>query len=154
MLGTQRNAGSGRRKVQALTWGHKCSQPTGPALLSPSASSPAPLLSKRTEADSSVIGGDGDVAGHVCDVWVDRAEALPRYLEVSLPDGRRVLTPIPFARIRRTEVVVNSILSTQFGGVPPLRHADQITLLEEEKVAAYYGAGTLFATPHRQEPIF
>jgi photosynthetic reaction center H subunit len=101
-----------------------------------------------------VIGGDGDVAGHVCDVWVDRAEALPRYLEVSLPDGRRVLTPIPFARIRRTEVVVNSILSTQFGGVPPLRHADQITLLEEEKVAAYYGAGTLFATPHRQEPIF
>ena len=101
-----------------------------------------------------VIGGDGDVAGHVCDVWVDRAEALPRYLEVSLPDGRRVLTPIPFARIRRTEVVVNAILSTQFGQVPALRHPEQITLLEEEKVSAYYGAGTLYATPHRQEPIF
>ena len=32
--------------------------------------------------------------------------------------------------------------------------AQEITLLEEEKVSAYYGAGTLYATPHRQEPIF
>ena len=101
-----------------------------------------------------VIGGDGDVAGHVSDLWVDRSEALFRYLEVTLTDGQRVLTPMPFARIRATEVVVNSILSSQFGQVPPLRHADQITLLEEEKVAAYYGAGTLYATPKRQEPLF
>jgi len=35
-----------------------------------------------------------------------------------------------------------------------LRNPDQITLLEEEKVSAYYGAGTLYATSHRQEPIF
>ena len=101
-----------------------------------------------------VIGGDGDVAGHVSDLWVDRSEALFRYLEVTLTNGQRVLTPMPFARIRATEVVVNSILSSQFGQVPPLRHADQITLLEEEKVAAYYGAGTLYATPKRQEPLF
>jgi photosynthetic reaction center H subunit len=101
-----------------------------------------------------VIGADGEVAGHVCDLWVDRSEALFRYLEVNLNDGQRVLTPMPFARIRRTEVVVGAILSTQFANVPKLRHPDQITLLEEEKVSAYYGAGTLYATPHRQEPIF
>jgi photosynthetic reaction center H subunit len=27
-------------------------------------------------------------------------------------------------------------------------------MLEEEKIAAYYGAGTLYATPERQEPLF
>ena len=35
---------------------------------------------------------------------------------------------------------------------PDPDHA-QITLLEEEKITAYYGAGTLYATPERQEPI-
>jgi len=29
----------------------------------------------------------------------------------------------------------------------------QVTLLEEEKIMAYYGAGTLYATPSRQEPL-
>ena len=31
--------------------------------------------------------------------------------------------------------------------------AEQVTLLEEEKIMAYYGAGTLYATPQRQEPL-
>jgi len=26
-------------------------------------------------------------------------------------------------------------------------------MLEEEKITAYYGAGTLYATPERQEPL-
>ncbi|MEY3461886.1 MAG: hypothetical protein RLZZ03_1539, partial [Pseudomonadota bacterium] len=30
----------------------------------------------------------------------------------------------------------------------------QVTLLEEEKIMAYYGAGTLYATPDIQEPLF
>jgi photosynthetic reaction center H subunit len=37
--------------------------------------------------------------------------------------------------------------------VPTTKHPEQITLLEEEKVMAYYGGGTLYATPDRQEPI-
>jgi photosynthetic reaction center H subunit len=101
-----------------------------------------------------VIAGDGEVAGHVKDMWIDRAEMMFRYLEIELPSGQRVLAPTPFARIRRTEVELTAILSTQFANVPALRNPDQITLLEEEKVSAYYGAGTLYATPHRQEPIF
>ena len=58
-----------------------------------------------------------------------------------------------FARISRSEVKVASILAAQFAQVPALRHAEQITLLEEEKVMAYYGGGTLYATPERQEPL-
>ena len=29
----------------------------------------------------------------------------------------------------------------------------RVTMLEEEKIAAYYGAGTLYATPERAEPL-
>ena len=98
--------------------------------------------------------GDGEVAGHVKDMWIDRAEMMFRYLEIELPSGQRVLAPTPFARIRRTEVELTAILSTQFANVPALRNPDQITLLEEEKITAYYGAGTLYAMPERQEPLF
>jgi photosynthetic reaction center H subunit len=48
---------------------------------------------------------------------------------------------------------VESILGNQFALVPGLRTHDQITLLEEEKIMAYYGGGTLYATPERQEPL-
>ena len=103
-----------------------------------------------------VIGADGAVAGTVHELWVDRAEGLFRYLEVALPASgaaRRVLLPMGFARITDRQVGVRSILSAQFAQVPALRNPDVVTLLEEEKVMAYYGGGTLYATPARQEPL-
>jgi photosynthetic reaction center H subunit len=100
-----------------------------------------------------VIGADGKRAGTVKDLWVDRMEIYFRYIEVELPSGRVSLLPINFARIHKTHIEVNSILSTQFEGVPSLKSADSITRLEEEKICAYYGAGTLFATPERAEPL-
>ena len=104
----------------------------------------------------SVLGADEVVGGTVVDVWVDRSEAIFRYLEVQLagaPTGPRVLLPINFTRITRTQVRVKSILGGQFSLVPLTRLPDQVTLLEEEKIMAYYGAGTLYATPARQEPF-
>ena len=50
-------------------------------------------------------------------------------------------------------IKVKSILGNQFALVPGLKSQDQITLLEEEKIMAYYGGGTLYATPERQEPL-
>ena len=60
-----------------------------------------------------------------------------------------------FAKVNRgrREVKVHALMSDQFGQVPALANADQITLLEEDKVCAYYGAGTLYATPQRAEPL-
>ncbi len=100
-----------------------------------------------------VIGADGEQAGTVVDLWVDRAEMMFRYLEVGLTSGRSVLLPINFARIRRNGVEVQALLAGQFAGVPGTKHPEQVTLLEEEKIAAYFGAGTLYATPQRQEPL-
>lgn len=103
-----------------------------------------------------VIGADGQMAGTVREMWVDRAEVLFRYLEVEVPvpgGNRRVLLPINFSRITTTQVKVRSILAEQFAQVPATRHPDAVTLLEEDKIMSYYGGGTLYATPDRQEPL-
>lgn len=103
-----------------------------------------------------VRGADGEVGGTVVDAWVDRSEMLFRYLEVQLAattSARRVLLPINFTRIRNGSVAVKSILGSQFALVPGIRNPDQVTLLEEEKIMAYYGGGVLYATPARQEPL-
>ena len=103
-----------------------------------------------------VLGADGQVGGTVTDVWVDRSEMLFRYLEVSVPvaGGKRsVLLPINFTRVGSRQVQVQSILGRQFAHVPVTRHPDQVTRLEEEKIVAYYGGGTLYAEPSRAEPL-
>jgi photosynthetic reaction center H subunit len=64
-----------------------------------------------------------------------------------------VLLPMNFARVHRDRVQVKAILSHQFAAVPGTKSADQITFLEEEKIMAYYGAGTLYAEPSRAEPL-
>ena len=105
---------------------------------------------------------DGKVAGEVVDVWVDRSEMRALYLEVALAGpadaGAGVQTrllPINFARVSRrpAQVRVSSILAGQFARVPALRQPDQVTLLEEDKICAYFGGGTLYAYPGRREPL-
>lgn len=103
-----------------------------------------------------VFGADRVQAGVVKDLWVDLAEPQIRYVEVALSgSGRSALVPIGFVGINRLRraVHVRAILASQFAGVPPLANPDQITLLEEERVSAYYGAGTLYATAQRAEPF-
>ena len=58
-----------------------------------------------------------------------------------------------FTRVSGRQVSVASILGRQFAQVPVTRDPDLVTLLEEDKIMAYYGAGTLYATPQRQEPL-
>lgn len=105
-----------------------------------------------------VIGADGAVGGVVTDVWVDRSEPMIRYLELKVDkDGgaRQVLLPMGFCKVDgwRKNVRVQAILSAQFANVPGLANPDQITLREEDKVMAYYGGGTLYATAERSEPL-
>ena len=49
--------------------------------------------------------------------------------------------------------LVHALLAEQFEGVPATRANDRVTLLEEERITAYYGAGTLYADPTRAEPM-
>ena len=108
----------------------------------------------RDPRGMQVIGADGVAGGVVKDLWVDRMEMMFRYLEVQTQGGRRVLVPIMFARIKRSGVHVHALMADQFEGVPATAHPEQITMLEEEKIPAYFGAGLLYAAPERQEPLF
>jgi len=104
-----------------------------------------------------VIAGDRQVAGKVTDVWVDRAEALIRYLEVEVDGvvGRHVLVPITMARVNATRgaVTVRSIFARHFADVPAIANPDQVTKREEDKITAYFAGGTLYAAPDRMGPL-
>jgi photosynthetic reaction center H subunit len=104
----------------------------------------------------TVVGADGQVAGKVTDIWVDRAEPRVAFLEVAVnPDGRQALLPMTFVRINSDKglVKVASILARHFAHVPPLRDKDHVTAREEDRISAYYASGHLYAVPSRTEPI-
>ena len=104
-----------------------------------------------------VIACDREEVGTVTDMWVDRAEALVRYLEVELKDGGGTrLLPIHFyvaKTVRREELIyVHAITSEQFRDVPRTADSEAVTLREEDRIQAYFGGGQLYATPERAEP--
>ena len=104
----------------------------------------------------AVIGADRVQGGVIRDIWVDRGEAMLRYYEVEVAgSGKRVLLPVTFSDVdvKRRRVNVSALLGSQFEGVPATRSPDKVTLLEEDKITSYYGAGTLYATPQRAEPM-
>ena len=102
-----------------------------------------------------VVAGDGEIVGTVTDMWIDEPEQMVRYLEYELEagmgEGKR-LVPITLTRIWSNRVKVRTLYAHHFAGVP--RHASprQVTLLEEDKISAYYAGGTLYASEARLEP--
>ena len=102
-----------------------------------------------------VWGADGAEGGTITDVWVDRSEAIARYYEVEIAGGDHVLLPVTMARLNKREgfVGVKSILGAHFQDVPRTKSMDQVTHLEEDKICAYYGGGTLYATANRLGPL-
>lgn len=99
----------------------------------------------------TVTGADGAVAGNVTDVWVDKADRLIRYLQVSA-GAASVLVPMTMSKVKRSGVVCDALTAAQFADAPAAPTNGQITFLQEEKAQAYFGGGYLYATPDRQEP--
>lgn len=101
----------------------------------------------------AVITLDGEVAGTVVDLWVDRSEYILRYLEAQVADGRRVLVPMFLCTFTDDGTArVISVTAAQFIAAPGIAQAEQITLLEEDRISAYFGGGHFYATPERSEP--
>jgi photosynthetic reaction center H subunit len=100
-----------------------------------------------------VVAGDGAVVGRVKDLWIDKSEQLIRYIEIDLGEAGTRLAPITMCRISDRRAYIGSIFAKHFPDVPQPAKPDQITMLEEEKVSAYYCGGTLYASPERQEPL-
>ena len=95
-----------------------------------------------------VLSKDDQVIGNVVDLWIDKPEALIRYLEVELVKehgkGRR-LVPMTISRVTRRWVQVYALHSSRFNDVPTTKSDREITLLEEEKISAFYGGGMLYS---------
>ena len=109
----------------------------------------------RDPRGKPVVAGDGEVIGRINDMWIDVPEQMVRYLTVDLnPEGtgQTRLIPINFCKINDDRVTVRSIYGANFAAVPQHKAASEITLLEEEKIMAYYGGGALYADPARSEP--
>ncbi len=109
----------------------------------------------RDPRGKPVVTGDGEVVGRVTDMWVDVPEQLVRYLTMDVnPEGsgNTRLIPINFARIGSDRVTIRSLHAHNIEGIPTTKSGGSITMLEEEKITAYYGGGTLYATPERAEP--
>lgn len=103
----------------------------------------------------TVVGADRVIAGTVSDIWIDTADRLVRYIEVATPSGKSVLAPMFMASVdrRRRSIEVDALCGRQFDGAPETPASGTITMNEEERVQAYFGAGYLYATPSRAEPL-
>jgi photosynthetic reaction center H subunit len=132
----------------------------------------AKIVPMRLDPTFSVAKGDPDprglpvyalddqIAGTVMELWVDRAEPQVRYYQVELAGGgRHVMLPVGYVQWPNfglwgnDRLLVRAITAAQFADVPALSRDDQITLLEEDKVMAYFAGGHLYATPSRSEPL-
>ena len=114
-----------------------------------------------------VKGMDGAVGAKVTDIWVDRSEPGVRYLEATLPDGTTRLFPAPFLTVPRpsnwlpfmspspsaTHVQIHVLKAADFSNIPQVKTADLVTLLEEDKISAYFGAGSLWNSELRFGPL-
>lgn len=129
----------------------------GHAKIRPMSSMPDFAISAgRDPRGKPVVAGNGDVVGRVIDMWIDVPEQLVRYLTVDLnPEGsgQTRLIPLNCARVQADRVTVRSLYGDNFAGVPQQAGQDRITLLEEEKIMAYFGGGTLYAHPSRTESL-
>jgi photosynthetic reaction center H subunit len=108
----------------------------------------------RDPRGKPVQAGDYAIVGRISDMWIDEPEQLVRYLEVELDGeaGTRLI-PLPLARIKRDRVVVHSLHGQNFAQVPTTKSHNQVTLLEEEKICAFYCGGKLYASADRQAPF-
>lgn len=114
-----------------------------------------------------VKGMDGVVGGTVVELWVDRSEPCLRYVEMEITGGGRRLVPVPFLRIPRasgwfplmtpgpsaSHVQLDVLKAGDFAGIPQTKSPDLVTLLEEDKISAYFGAGSLWNSDARFGPL-
>ncbi|MEL6665052.1 MAG: photosynthetic reaction center subunit H [Pseudomonadota bacterium] len=111
----------------------------------------------------TIYGVDGQAAGTVVDLWVDRSEAIIRYLEIETTandaqagQSERVLVPMPFVIVRggrrKARVTIEAVTAEQLRAAPKTKEALSVTRREEDRISGYFGGGKLYATPDRKEP--
>jgi photosynthetic reaction center H subunit len=86
------------------------------------------------------VSGSGSISGGLA-VAVTLAENRISGATIARIDGAKRI------------IKVQAVYGKHFAAAPKLKNADQVTLLEEDRICGYYGGGTLYAHPSRQEPL-
>ena len=107
------------------------------------------VSSGRDPRGMSVVSADKMIVGTVRDMWIDVPEQLVRYLEIELTDGSSRLLPMPLSKINPKSVDVHALYGKHFPKVPSNKKKKEVTMLEEEKICAYYTGGKLYAAYDR-----
>lgn len=99
-----------------------------------------------------VYGSDGEHAGTVRDIWFNRAEFFPRYLEVA-GVTRDYLVPLFFAVVHSGDeaVRVRDLPGARLALAPFRHHEDRITLLEEDRINAFFAGARFYGTSPKGE---
>ena len=124
-------------------------------------SGPAAYAERADHPDLTVHGEPKIVPMRVAkNFYVEPRDPDPRGMTVVGADGvagaeRSVLVPMNVCKVdgRRGTVRVNAILGSQFGAVPTTASDERVTLLEEDRIMAYFAGGFMFATPRRARPL-
>lgn len=110
------------------------------------------VIGRRDARGLPVQAHDGEIVGTISDMWVDVPEQLVRYLEIDLKDGGgKRLAPIQLIKLKRDRISVHSLYGQHFPNIPQTKADDQVTMLEEEKICAYWCGGKLYADRARTE---
>jgi photosynthetic reaction center H subunit len=100
---------------------------------------------------------DGEKAGTVTDIWIDKPESIIRYLAVDVGGNKTIHLPFFLTKIKGNArgrwINVKSVTAGQFKDAPTVKSDNQITRLEEDKIMGYFGGGHLHAMPERAEPM-
>jgi len=94
-----------------------------------------------------VVCRDDQVVGTVTDMWIDEPEQMVRFVEFEIApehgSGKR-LAPITMVKVTDRWVDVTSLNSHQIDGIPTTKSGAEITLLEEEKITAWFAGGLMY----------
>ncbi|MEO0497928.1 MAG: PRC-barrel domain-containing protein, partial [Pseudomonadota bacterium] len=136
-----------------------------------------PLMFSKDPRGMDILSADDKVVGTIKDLWVDSAEQLARYVEIVLDPAyggasqgengaqvpRTVLAPLTLVNISPrldmeslslvTRAKIHSLNADQFAEAPTIKKPDQITLLEEDKVSAYFTGGHFFNRFQKLSPL-
>lgn len=117
--------------------------------LDPAIAATRGAFTQAVEVETTAVAVDTET-GDVAVATMDEIVAVPApgaRDTVLIPNTATSMAPM------YGQVSTSSVLARQFADVPRTRDPNTITLLEEDKIGAYYSAGELFATPGRSEPL-
>ncbi len=110
----------------------------------------------RDPRGMKVIAGCGTTAGEIIDIWADRSEPQIRYLEMKIDGaepGMPILAPMGFCRVTDAGIQIKALHAKDMPAIPRPKANDRITLLEEDRVFAYFAGGYRYSDPNGLEPL-